>query len=149
MVERTNRKILEILRHAVDTTQEAWQDWLSQVAASINGSVNGSTGKTPHYIIFGCDKRLPYDLLTQRPVPVYSVDDYAKKQLNVFTSIHTYMREKLQAPRAEMTQRQHQRAHGTTIEIGDSVMKNLPGRQSKIAPKFSGPHLVLEKVQGN
>ncbi len=36
LVERTNRKILEILRHAVDTTQEAWQNWLSQVAGSIN-----------------------------------------------------------------------------------------------------------------
>ncbi len=85
LVERTNRKILEILRHAVDTTQEAWQDWLFQVAASISGSVNGSTGKTPQYIIFGCDKRLPYDLLAQRPVPVYSVDDYAKKQLLTFS----------------------------------------------------------------
>ncbi len=49
LVERTNRKILEILRHAVDTTQEAWQDWLSQMAASINGCVNGSTGKTALY----------------------------------------------------------------------------------------------------
>ncbi len=149
LVERTNRKILEILRYAVDTTQEAWQDCLSQVAASINGPVNGSTGKTPHYIIFGCDKRLSYDLLAQRPVPVYSVDDYAKKQLNVFTSIHTSVRDKLQASCAEMTHRQHQRAHGIAVDIGDSVMKNSPERQSKTAPKFSGPYLVLEKVQGN
>ncbi len=119
------------------------------MAASINGSVNGSTGKTPHYIIFGCDKRLPYDLLAQRPVPVYPVDDYAKKQLNVFTSIHTSVRENLQAPRAEMMHRQHQRAHGFIIDIGDSVMKNLPERQSKIAPKFSGPYFVLEKVLRN
>ncbi len=61
LVERTNRKILEILRHLAGKFQETWEDWLPQVA------VNSSLGKTPHYIIFGCDKRLPYDILLQSP----------------------------------------------------------------------------------
>ncbi len=51
LVERPNRKILEILRHLAGHLQETWEDWLSHVAASINGSVNSSTGKTPHYIL--------------------------------------------------------------------------------------------------
>ncbi len=37
LVERTNRKILEILRRLADHLQETWEDWLSHVAASING----------------------------------------------------------------------------------------------------------------
>ncbi len=56
-VEHTNRKVLEILRHLAGHLHETWEDCLSQGAASINGSVNSSTGKTPHYIIFGYDKR--------------------------------------------------------------------------------------------
>ncbi len=34
LVERTNRKILEILRHLERKFHEAWEDWLSHVAAS-------------------------------------------------------------------------------------------------------------------
>ncbi len=70
LVKRTNRKVLEILRHLAGHLHETWDDWLSQVAASINGSVNSSTGKTPHYIIFGYDKRLPYDVLLKSPSPL-------------------------------------------------------------------------------
>ncbi len=44
LVERTNRKILEILRHLSGRFNETWEDWLSQVAACINSSVNSSTG---------------------------------------------------------------------------------------------------------
>ncbi len=85
---------------------------------------------------------MPYDLLVQRPVPVYSVNDYAKKQLNVFTSIHASVREKLQALRAEMTQRQHQRAHGIIIHIGDFLLFYLrkgkqKGKTKKPATRFS------------
>ncbi len=69
LVGRTNRKVLEILRHLAGHLHETWEDWLSQVAASINGSVNSSTGKTLHYIIFGYDKRLPYDVLLKSPFP--------------------------------------------------------------------------------
>ncbi len=62
LVERTNRKVLEILRHLAGHLHEMLKDWLSQVAASINGVVSSSPGKTPHNIIFIYDKRLPYDV---------------------------------------------------------------------------------------
>ena len=71
LVERNNRKILEILRHIVDDVKDAWEDWLPQVATSINGSLSTATGKSPYWIIFGKDKRLPYDLLTGPRKPEY------------------------------------------------------------------------------
>lgn len=33
LVERTNRKILEIFRHGAGQLHESWQDWLPHVAA--------------------------------------------------------------------------------------------------------------------
>ncbi len=57
LVERANRKILEVLRPIVNNLQDSWEDWLTHVAACINSSVNASTGKTPHYILYGADKR--------------------------------------------------------------------------------------------
>ncbi len=61
---RTNRKILEVLRPVVGELLETWEDWLPQVAASINSSVCAPTGQSPHYVLFGVDKRLPYELLS-------------------------------------------------------------------------------------
>ncbi len=78
LVELTNRKVLEILRHLAGHLHKTWEDWLSQVTASINGSVNSPTGKTPHHIIFGYDKRLPYDWLLKSPSPLYNPEDYSK-----------------------------------------------------------------------
>ncbi len=149
LVERTNRKVLEILRHLAGHLHETWEGWLSQVAASINDSVNYFTGKTPHYIIFGYDKRLPYDVLLKSPSPLYNPEDYSKLQLRGFQIIHASVREKLKASREEMTQRQH--LHGTPIilDVGDSVMKRSPERSCKLAQKFMGPFLVTVKLHGN
>ncbi len=63
LVELTNWKILETLRHLSEKLHESWEDWLSHVAASINESVDSSTRKTPHYILYDLDKRLLYDVL--------------------------------------------------------------------------------------
>ncbi len=77
LVERTNRKILEILRHLSGRLHETWEDWLSQVAC-IDSSVYSSTGKTPHSIVYGCDKKLPYDVHLQPPSPLHNPEDYSK-----------------------------------------------------------------------
>ena len=148
LVERANRKILEILRHLVGPLQESWQDWLPFISACINNSVTSSTGTSPHYVLFGFDKRLPYDVLSQS-TPLYSFDDYAQVQKHAFQIIYQSVRERLQASRSEMIARQHHVASPVTISIGDTVMKSLPDRQSKLAPKFRGPYTVIEKAHGN
>lgn len=149
LVERVNKKILEILRHVAGRFQEAWQDWLPHVAASINGSINASTGKTPHYILYGCEKRLPYDLLLQPRVPVYSLEDYSKNQLRAFQEIHDSVRQTLQVSRTEMTRKQHIKAKPVTFQIHDVVFKSAPERQSKLTPKFIGPYIITDTLHGN
>ncbi len=125
---------------------ESWEDWLPHVAASINGSVNSSTGKTPHYIVFGSEKRFPYDLLLSPRKPVYS-EDYSQSQLKALRIIHDKVRKSLQASRAEMLARQHSKA--TAIIVGDTAFKAAPERQVKLTPKFSGPFKVNERLHDN
>ncbi len=149
LVERTNRKVLEILRPLAGKFQESWEDWLSHVAASINGSSNTSTGKTTHYIFYGFDKRLPYDVLVHSPVPLHSLDDYSKLQLHCFQPMNESVREKLKASREEMLHKQHAQATPVTIQVGDSVMKRAPDRSCKLSPKFSGPFLVTSRCHSN
>ncbi len=62
LVERTNRKFLDILRNVAGQLHETLEDWVPHVAACINNSVNSSTDKTPHNIAYGADKRFPNDL---------------------------------------------------------------------------------------
>ncbi len=80
IVERTNRKILEVLRPVVGSLLHNWEDWLPHVAASISSSLCESTGQSPHFIIFGVDKRLPYDLITSSQPSVFYYEDYSKVQ---------------------------------------------------------------------
>ncbi len=126
-----------------------WEDWLPHVAASINSSVHDSTGKSPHYILFGVEKRLPYDLLTSTPQPVYNIENYSQQQIHVFSKIHSSVREKLKATKAEMAMKQHKRATPVNIKQGDHVMIQHPERRSKLSPKFIGPYRVVRYVHGN
>ena len=140
---------MDILRHFAGNFHESWEDWLPQVAASINGSVNSLTGKTPHYIIYGTEKPLPYDVLLQSLTPVYSLDDYAKQQLHAFQRVHQSVRERLKASREEMIRKQHSQAKLVNLAVGDSVMKRCPERQCKLSPKFSGPYIITLALRNN
>ena len=148
LVERTNRKILEVLRPLVGQMQDTWEDWLPQVQASINGSINAATTKTPHYIVFGQDLRLPYDILNGSPPPLYNVEDYAQRHAKVFHQVHSQVRKHLKSSRAEIMAKQHRRAKPLRAKQGDVVMKRPPFRNSKLDPKFEGP-LVVAEVLGN
>ncbi len=75
------------------------------MAASIIRSVCESKGQSPHFILFGVEKRLPYDLLNSFSTPVYNVDDDVKCQLKVFSDIHKSVRNKLQATNTAMCNR--------------------------------------------
>ncbi len=149
LVERANRKILEVLRPIVNYLLDNWEDWLPHAAASINSSVNDSTGKSPHYILFGVKKRLHYDLLTSTPQPVYNIENYSQQQIHVFSKIHSSVRETLKAAKAEMAMKQHKRATPVNIKLGDHVKIQHPERKSKLLPKFIGPYRVVRYIHGN
>ncbi len=149
VVERTNRQVPEILRHLAGHLHDTWEDWLLQVAASIYGSVMSPPGKTPHFIIFGYDKRLPHDVLYKSLSPMYITEDYFELQLHSFQTIHASVREKLKTSREEMTHKQHLHTTPITLDVGDSSMKHSPERSCKFAPKFMGPFLVTAKLHGN
>ncbi len=86
LVERTNRKILEILRPVVGELLEMWEDWLPHIAASKSSRVCESKGQSPHFIVFGVEKRLPY-LLSSSHTLIYNVANYVKSKFSlIFTS---------------------------------------------------------------
>ncbi len=69
LVERTNRKILKALRYVTNGVSQTWDKWLSHIAASISASCNASISESPLFVLFGENKRLPYDVLLSKPQP--------------------------------------------------------------------------------
>ncbi len=149
LVERPNRKILEALRPIVGRFISTWEDWLPQVAATINSTVCESTGQTPYYIVYGTQKRLPYDLLSSPRQPIYDPEAYAQIQLNTFATIHKEVAERLKHSSEVRTAKQHRNARPVSFQEGDTVMLAAPDRQSKLAPKFSGPYKITHVLGGN
>ncbi len=119
------------------------------MATSLNSSVSDSTGKSPHYILFGVKKRHPYDLLPSPKQPVYNTENNIQQQLHVFGKIHSSVRSKLKATKTEMMANQHKRAIPVNIKQVDTVMIQQPERKSKLSPKFVGPYRIVRYFYGN
>ncbi len=139
LVERANRKILEVLRPIVNELLDNWENWLPHVAPSLSSSVNDPTGKSPQYVLYEVEKLLPYELLTNPQQPVYNTDKYTQQQLHVFGTIHASVRSKLKATKTEIMVNQHKRAILVNFKRGDNVMILQPEKKSKLSPKFVDP----------
>ncbi len=113
------------------------------MAASINGSVCESTGQSPFYIVYGMEKRLPYDLLEGPHKPVYNIEDYGKSQLKVFSDIHNNVETRLLASKAAMNSQQLRRSSPVTIKVGDSVMVRVPERSSKLSSRLLNNCMII------
>ncbi len=83
LLERANRKILEVLHPVISELLETWEGWLPHITTSINSSVCGPTGQSPQFIIFGVEKLLPFDLLSSSHTSVNNVEDYVKYKINL------------------------------------------------------------------
>lgn len=50
----------------------AWDEWITQVTAALNFAVNKAVSELPHFIKYGADRKLPYDILNENPDTVYN-----------------------------------------------------------------------------
>ena len=146
LCERANRKVLEALRHVTDGLPHTWDQWITHIAASINSAYNSSINESPHFVIFGTDKRLPYDILLDKPQPVYNSADYAKVQLSYFQRIHQAVRTHIQFSNSQCIARQHNKSRPIKLEVGDIVYLLNFSRDSKLAPKHLGPFRIIAKA---
>ncbi len=125
LVERVKGKMLEIVRLIMHDLLDNWEDWLLHIAASINISMNDTTRTSLHYILFGIERRLPFDLLTSTQQPVYNIGKYSQKQIHVSSKInscHKKKKKKMKATKAVVVPNQHKRTIPVNIKQGDTVM---------------------------
>jgi len=146
ITERLNGSILTFMRSLVDTTSDNWDDLLLTIQSAINSTFHSSLGDTPHFLLYGSDKRLPYDLFQTRRKPEYS-DSYAEYLLNRNKIAFQKAKEFLTKSRDQILSYQHKIARAKSIGVGALVFRKVHTSDSmrpKLAPRFDGPYRVLE-----
>ncbi len=149
---KSNRKIITCLRSLINPHSITWDTWIPYVKCALNCQINSATGETPHYIIFGEDKILPYDLLSATPSPIYNEDDFIKNRINKFQTIYQRVREHMNKYSEQMREQQHKIAKVVNLKPGDIVMSKLHvpiANSNKLSPKYTGPYKVISAASGN
>ncbi len=103
---RLIRKIITCLRTLINPHSIAWDTWIPLVTCALNTQINSATGETPHYIIFGEEKQLPYSLLESEPRQVYNNDDFILTRINKFKEIYQRVRDHMKQYSLELTKQQ-------------------------------------------
>ena len=153
-VERQNKKIKEVLRTIVTPDNMDWDKVLEDVQFTLNNTVNETVGETPHYLLYGYDKRIPVNLLDDAPPPrkTYNYDDYIAFRNKLAYDTIRKTRNMLQKGHETAKKYYDQKSINSKLEIGSQVYikKNVPdGPNHKLSPKFEGPFRVLEKLKFN
>ena len=145
--ERSNKTMIEALRHYVNLRQSDWVDHLIHVEAAMNNSVNATTGKSPTEMVYGTPLRLfpsPRDLAKPN-IDIPAVSDYIQRiQDNI-----AFARDRhVEAKTKQTTYANQKRRAEPDYKIGDKVYletKNLrlrikkKGRSAKFYPRYVGP----------
>ncbi len=149
MVERQNRKIIRHLCTLVGDVSSTWHEWMPQIMASLNSSLHKSIGDTPHFIIYGQDKRLPFNFLLKEEEPIYNFDDYVRVRSTDFKKIYKRISQNIADSKATMNESQWRKANDKIIVIGDLVYHQVHEPKNKLAPRFEGPYRVIDYDKGN
>ena len=151
--ERSNKTIIESLRHYVNNHHSDWADHLINVEIAMNNSVNATTSKTPTELLYGSTIRL-FPSLNPRAndITVPAVSDYLER---IQDSIATARDLHTMAKTTQTTYANQHRRKEPNYQVGDMVYLNTDnlrlkikqkGRSAKFYPRFVGPFKIIKST---
>lgn len=138
-VERIMSTLKNLLT-AVESSQRSWQDALGEVQLALNCTVNRSTEASPLEMLIGKEAR-PIGLIppvdTEIEIDLNSVRTHASDKMK---SLADYDKQRFDKTKAMVVRH----------NVGDYVLlRNEERHQTKLDPKFKGPFLVTEVLEGD
>src|SRR5208282_3848210 len=142
--ERTNRTVLQILRHFVNTNGSDWVQHLPTVEFAINSAISKSTGHAPFELVYGYLPRSFPPIVFDKDNPA-SMDFLENRMLSQMSAQDAII--------AAKTEQSHHvnkgRKEDPSINVGDLVavsnesqLSHLPKGRQKLAIKWMGPYKV-------
>ena len=151
LVERTNRKIRDLMRQMIEPHDRNWNEKIPSIQFILNSSVHSSTKQSPHMALYGYQPRMPYESLRSKIEPVYT-DDPIKTRINNSKTMFQKLRQNLEKAQILMKKNHDKNETDTEVKKGDIVYiyeDVRVGENYKMKPKFKGPYAVLEEKFGN
>ena len=149
LVERTNRKMIEILRTLVAPKTVDWDLCLDDIQLAINNTVNQATGETPHFILYGVERRLPFTLLDDSsPSASYgSYDNYVSFRTRQAWEIIKKTRDMLKVSNKNYKLKYDKLSQQPNPKVGQKAYVLRPFKEGplyKASKKFEGPYRIVE-----
>jgi hypothetical protein len=147
--ERSNKTIIEALRHYVNVCQKDWPDHLIHIESAMNNSVNATTLKTPTELLYGAPVRLFPTPIEKDTITVPAVAEYItkiEKSIAIARDRHAEAKTR-QAINSNRHRRQEQE-----YKVGDRVYLDTSnirlrikqkGRSAKFYPRYIGPFEIV------
>ena len=132
---------LKIMFTVVESTGRPWQDAIGEMQLALSCTVNRVTNSNPLQLLIGRSAR-PYDLLLPDNIEEKEVDisDVRQQAVQNIESNAQYDKERFDRNKAKVV----------GFNLGDFVLrKNEERNQTKLEPKFKGPFVITEILEGD
>ena len=153
VVERSNQNIVNILKILINDSQTNWDDQLFICESAINAAYNQSLGDSPHFAVYGFDKRTPFDnLLSNKNVGLYNVEDIPSSLYRIHTKVLQKVNTTLRSSQDKYLRKSRSRTKERKIKVGDRVFileVPKPNLSKKLCPTWKGPYRVIKKLPFN
>jgi hypothetical protein len=152
-VKRVHRSINGLLSRVIQEDLKTWDETVKFSVASYNAAEHSATGFSPYYLLFGRERSIPLDLLTEtsRLEPPVTTDDYTQLVQERFRKAYALTREHLKASFMRAKQRYDQRVKHVQFVPNDYVYlfsprRKLVGLGHKFAFSSTGVYKVIRAV---
>ena len=151
LVERFNRTLLDMLATAAREQPFDWENQLRRLCLAYNTSVNPTTGKTPFFLMFGRQVRMPIDIMYGNPTPQPStVPQYVADLRAQLETAYQHVRERMGRKLERQKELYDRKAHGDPYKPGDLVWLHNPavprGQAKKLHRPWTGPFRIVRKL---
>ena len=128
-----------------------WENQLRRLCLAYNTSINPTTGKTPFFLMFGRQVRMPIDIIYGNPTPQPStVPQYVANLRAQLETAYQRVRERMGRNLERQKELYDRKAHGDPYKPGDLVWLHSPavprGQAKKLYRPWTSPFRIVRKL---